>query len=120
MPNRKLSETELHDLFRPLLDQTRVRLRELSGDDEKLHCALRRKLAKELSYDERGKPGERKQLKAYKRGEQRGKCAECGHELPKTNAVLDRIEAMAGYTPENTRLICRECDFKIQSSRGFA
>ena len=120
MPNRRLSEIELCDVFRPLLDQTRVRLRELSGGDEQFHWALRRKLAKELTYDERGKPGQRKQLKAYKRGEQKGRCAECGLELPETNVVLDRIEAMAGYTPENTRLICKECDFKLQASRGFA
>jgi len=120
MPNRRLTDKEISDVFRPLFEQTRARLRELSAGDDQLHWALRRKLAKELTYDERGKPGERKQLKAYKRGEQKGKCALCGSELPETNVVLDRLEAMAGYTRENTRLICRECDFKLQSSRGFA
>jgi hypothetical protein len=35
-------------------------------------------------------------------------------------AVLDRIEAMAGYTAENTRLIHPECDTAVQRSRGYA
>lgn len=120
MANRRLRDTELKELFGPFLNEVRSRLRELSRGDEQLHWALRRKLAKELTYDERGKPMQRRQLKAFKRGEQHGRCAVCGCELPKANAVLDRLEAMVGYTPENTRLICRECDFKLQSSRGFA
>lgn len=92
----------------------------MSGKDEQLFWALRRKLAKELSYDERGKPTHRRQLKAFKRGEQGGKCAICGEILPERNAVLDRREAMLGYTPENTRLICKECDDRVQAERGFA
>jgi len=36
--------------------EVRQRLADLSGDDENLLWALRRKLFKELTYDERGKP----------------------------------------------------------------
>jgi ribosomal protein L44E len=88
--------------------------------DEQLLFALRRKLAKELGYDERGKPMQRRQLKAVKRTLQGGKCAICSQPLPEKNVVLDRLEAMDGYTEANTRLICRSCDYQVQESRGFA
>ncbi|HEX7679757.1 MAG TPA: hypothetical protein VF713_16625 [Thermoanaerobaculia bacterium] len=95
-------------------------MNDLSEGDPSLLWALRRKLAKELFYDERGKPTHRKLLKATKRGEQQNKCAVCQKELPAKNAVLDRHEAMKGYTAENTRLICPECDVQIQTERGYA
>ena len=120
MPNRQLNATELEKLFSPLLAGTRERLNELSGGDPELLWALRRKLAKELSYDERGKPMHRRALKAYKRGEQGNRCARCACELPDKYVVLDRLAAMGGYTKENTRLLCRECDSTVQEERGFA
>ena len=119
MPNRQLTREELDLLFRPLLFQVRNQLAELSSGDKDLLWALRRKLAKELSYDERGRPGDRRALKAFKRGEQGGKCALCKAPLPEKNAVLDRLEAMLGYTPQNTRLICGPCDRKVQEERGY-
>jgi ribosomal protein L44E len=120
MANRRLTESELANLANPLVQTVRAKLQELSGDDNSLLWALRRKLAKELLYDERGKPMHRKLLKATKRGQQQNKCAVCQRELPAKNAVLDRHEAMKGYTSENTRLICQECDVKIQTDRGYA
>lgn len=111
---------DLERLANPLLDEVRSRLLELSRGDESLMWALRRKLAKELGYDERGKPMHRKLLKAIKRGEQRNKCAQCGCDLPERNAVLDRLEAMKGYTRENTRLICPACDARIQEERKYS
>lgn len=120
MPNRQLTAVELQEVFRPILQEVRARLRDASGDDDALHWALRRKLTKELMYDERGKPMHRVKLKALKRGEQGGKCALCPRELPERNAVLDRLEAMKGYTQENTRLLCPDCDHQVQVERGFA
>jgi ribosomal protein L44E len=120
MPNRQLTPSEIEELFTPLLSHLRERLQQLSGADPELLWALRRKLAKELSYDERGKPMHRKLLKARKRGEQQGKCARCSAELPEKNTVLDRIEAMKGYTRENTRLLCPSCDVAIQEERGYS
>lgn len=38
---------------------------------------------------------------------------------PEQGAVLDRTEAMAGYTMANTQLH-HECDRKVQAERGFA
>jgi len=108
-------------LFAPLLTEVRERLSALSGGDFELKFALRRKLGKELSYDERGKPMARKLLKARKYGEQGGKCAVCCKHLPDggKNAVLDREEAIKGYIPDNVKLICRDCDIHIQEQRRY-
>lgn len=35
-------------------------------------------------------------------------------------ATDNRYEAMKGYTKENTRLLCGDCDYRIQQERGFA
>ena len=62
---------------------------------------------------------QRRRLKDLKRAEQDNKCAVCHASLPAKYVVLDRIEAMQGYTPENTRLICQACDTKVQIERGY-
>jgi ribosomal protein L44E len=92
----------------------------VAGNDRELLFAFRRKVAKELSYDERSKPIERRKLKLAKRKEQSGRCAICQNELPASYNVLDRFRAADGYTAENTRLICEPCDRKVQASRGYA
>ncbi len=119
MANRQLTPEELLGLASPLLRSVRERLIELSGGDPELLFALRRKLAKELSYDERGKPLARVKLKIQKRFEQGGCCKECRTPLPERGAVLDRLTAMGGYTPDNTRLLCPACDTKLQQERGY-
>jgi hypothetical protein len=63
MANRTLTSEEL-ELANALLDEIRSRSENLAGDDASLLFAYRRKIAKELSYDERGKPAERKKVKA--------------------------------------------------------
>ncbi len=119
MGNRKLSEQELGEVFRPILEEVRSRLVRAAGGDVQLHWALRRKLAKELVYDEREKPAKRQRLKRQKRRQQDGKCQKCGSELPQRGAVLDRLDAMKGYTLENTRVLCPRCDLELQVSRGY-
>lgn len=118
MPNRQLTGEE-RERVAPLLEEVRARLRALAGSDEELYWAMRRKVYKELMYDERKKPMQRRALKTFKRKEQGNRCAECQNELPKTNVVLDRLEAMKGYTKENIRLLCRDCDYRIQQDRAF-
>jgi ribosomal protein L44E len=118
MPNPQLSADQLL-LANQLLAEIRRQLDELSKGDPELRFALNRKVAKELTYDERGKPGHRRKLKLLKRAEQNGKCAVCPVDLPTRGAVLDRFEAVKGYTAENTRLICDSCDRAIQEERGF-
>jgi hypothetical protein len=107
MPNRQLTPDEIARLFTPLIEKVRSQLLHLARDDKDLHWALRRKLAKELIYDERSTPNERRRLKRLKRKEQENRCAICQRELPPSYNVLDRFEAMKGYTLENTRLICQ-------------
>jgi hypothetical protein len=116
-----LTNDERIRLFLPLIAEIRTRLTELSKGDNDLMWALRRKLTKELGYDERSKPMQRKMLKLKKMASQRGLCAvpTCMKELPEKNSVLDRLEAMGGYTVENTRLICVECNLRIQEERGY-
>ena len=120
MPTRKLTEPELR-IANSLLKEVRESIERLSGDDLDLRFALRRKIAKELTYDERGKPMQRKKLKLKMLRVQDGKCAVCGKVLPllARGAVLDRQNTMAGYTVENVKLICRDCDEKLQEKRGF-
>ena len=103
-----------------LLDEIRGRLKELSGDDKALLFALRRRIYIRLTYDERGSPAHRAKLKNQKWKHQRGKCAICQEDFPVTEAELDRLDAPAGYTPENTRLIHHACHRKQQADRGFA
>ena len=62
---------------------------------------------------------QRRKLKDLKRAEQDNKCPLCSKSLPIKYAVPDRIEAMKGYTPENTRLLCRECDTRVQQERNY-
>lgn len=118
MPNRILSADELIKA-NELLSQIRANLETLAGNDPELLFAYRRKIAKELVYDERGKTMHRVKLKAQKRGEQGGLCSICSSPLPEKGAILDRLEAMKGYIAENTRLICPVCDGKVQASRNY-
>ena len=119
MPNRQLSAVELSKA-NELLTVIRAKLTKLSRGDGRLLFAYRRKIYKELSYDERGKPMHRRKLKAQKFAQQGGKCALCQHPLPATDSVLDRLDAATGYTHANTRLLCPGCDKETQSDRGYA
>jgi hypothetical protein len=119
VPNRNLTADELRDVFNPLLTQVRSRLVELTNGDPDYHWALRRKLAKELVYDERSKPMQRRALKTRKRKAQSGLCAVCQTSLPELGSVLDRTRAMDGYTDANTRLICPACDARLQSEKRY-
>lgn len=103
----------------PFLTSIRESLAKLCGENPELLFALRRKIAKELGYDERKKPSHRKKLKREQRVKQGGLCKLCGEELPERGAVLDRLNAMNGYTAENTRLLCPTCDARLQQERGY-
>lgn len=119
MANRQLTPEELA-IANALLAEIRDKLEGLSQGDKELLFAYRRKVFKELTYDERDKPSVRRKLKDQKWKEQRGLCALCGKDLPVRYTVLDRLVASAGYTPENTRLIHQDCDVKHQESKGYS
>ena len=118
MPNRNLTTDEL-TRANELLADIRSRLTSLVAGDSLLLFAYRRKVAKELQYDERGKPGLRGKLKAMKWGQQNGKCAHCGAELPLEYSELDRKEAAAGYTQENTELVHAKCHQERQAAKRY-
>lgn len=120
METRKLTDAEL-EKARVLLQQVRTTLRDLSGGDPKLLFAYRRKLWKELVYDERLKPRARAALRLRKMGEQQGLCKICNKPLPARgfDAILDKLDGMKGYSDSNVRLIHRSCDLTIQAERGF-
>jgi hypothetical protein len=108
MPNRNLDAGEL-SLANALLAEIRKRLDDLANGDPLLLFAYRRKVVKELGYDERGKPGARVKMKALKWGLQGGLCVECGRAMPLEYSELDRKNAADGYTRENTELVHTSC-----------
>ena len=118
MANRRLSESELKEA-QELLNSIRDRLGKLSSGEPELLFALRRKVAKELTYDERSKPMVRRKLKQLKWDQQNGICSECKEGLPKTEAELDRKNAIDGYTEANTELIHHACHRKRQAAKVF-
>jgi|SRR5579871_1229562 len=118
MPNRILTADELRSA-NELLADIRERLKTLAGGDPLLLFAYRRKVAKELQYDERGKPGVRGKLKSLKWGQQNGRCAHCQEALPLEYSELDRKEAAAGYTQENTELVHAKCHQDRQAAKRY-
>ncbi|WP_419804103.1 hypothetical protein [Terriglobus sp.] len=103
-----------------MLAVLRTQLDEHANGDSDLLFALRRKIYKELTYDERGKPMHRRALKLKKIKEQGGLCFLCQEQLPASYTVLDRLEAMPGYTAANTRVLCRDCDTRTQIERRYS
>ena len=119
MPNPRLTDDKLAQAH-AILAAARAQLDVASAGDPILLFALRRKVQKELMHDERGTPAHRNRVKELKRAEQGNLCTLCGEPLPAKNAVLDRFEAVNGYTVENTRLIHPDCDIRVQSEKGYA
>ncbi len=118
MPNRNLNSDELK-LANELLKDIRDRLANLAAGDPLLLFAYRRKVVKELGYDERDKPGARAKLKALKWGQQHGKCPDCPEPLPLKYSELDRKNAADGYTVENTELVHAKCHQARQAAKRY-
>jgi len=91
----------------------------LATGDRLLLFAYRRKIIKELGYDERGKPVARAKLKAQKWRLQSGKCAHCREDMPLKYSELDRKDAADGYTAENTELVHAKCHQERQAAKGY-
>lgn len=119
MANRNLNAEELQ-LANQLLADIRDRLTKLSADDPLLLFAYRRKVSKELGYDERGKPAARNKLKAVKHYQQSGRCIHCGDDMPLSYSELDRKNAADGYTVENTDLVHAKCHHARQAAKRYA
>lgn len=118
MPNPQLNKTQIIQAH-SLLDKIREEIKVLASNDPKLIFAFRKKIRKELTYDERSKPSVRKKLKELMWKKQKGVCTLCRNELPLRYTVLDRTEAIKGYVEKNVRLIHSDCDRKVQEERGY-
>ncbi|MBI5152862.1 MAG: hypothetical protein HZA36_00140 [Parcubacteria group bacterium] len=118
MSNPQLNETQLKQAHR-LIAKVRKWIETLAKNNPEAIFAFRRKIYKELMYDERSKPMERKRLKDKMWKKQNGICPLCRQRLPEKGAVLDRIKAIGGYKEGNVRLICASCDGKVQEERGY-
>lgn len=118
MANRRLTAHELVKA-NEILATVRSALKELSGGDPGLLFAYRRKVFKELIYDERGKPMQRRTLKQKKWAQQQGRCAHCNDEMPVTYSELDRFNAADGYTVENTELVHDRCHRERQAAKRY-
>jgi UTP:GlnB (protein PII) uridylyltransferase len=119
VPNRNLTNEELAAAHELLAD-VRARLTALSDGDTKLLFAYRRKIAKELQYDERAKPKSRKALKKLKWAQQNHCCAHCGEEMPLEYSELDRKRAIDGYTVANTELVHAKCHHDRQRAKRYS
>lgn len=118
MANPQLSQAQFSKANK-LLNKIRKEMKKLASNNPELIFAFRRKIYKELTYDERSKPARRKKLKKKIWKKQAGHCFKCKKKLPKNSGVLDRLRAIDGYTEKNVRLICPRCDRKIQEKRGY-
>jgi hypothetical protein len=49
-----------------------------------------------------------------------GRAAVPSPAVGRDRRALDRFQAAAGDMPENTRVICQECDIKAQAKNGYA
>jgi hypothetical protein len=98
-PNRVLSGAERRSA-NELFEIIRAKLEQLGGADQELLFAYRRKVAKELSDDERSKPAVRKALKDRKLKLQEGLCAQCKEKTP---YVRHRSRPLPGVEGLHTR-----------------
>jgi len=119
MPGTRQLTDEERAIAKKILEDIEREIGAFAGDDEELFWAVRRYIYKQLTYGERGKPMERKNLKNLKWKKQRGICDRCKGELPERGAELDRIDPMKGYTEQNTRLLCHTCHIEEQELRGY-
>jgi hypothetical protein len=118
MPNRRLTEAESKKA-NTLLESIRSKLQVMGAGDPELLFAIRRRVYIRLMHDERGKPAQRRKLKKLKWAQQKGLCAFCKKKLPLLRSELDRLKAVAGYTPRNTRLVHAKCHHAQQAKQGY-
>lgn len=120
MAGPRLTDKQREELFAPLFKRVVADLAQLSNGDSDVLWALRRKLAKELVYLERGTPMQRKLLKTMMWAKQNRTCAICNKDLPLKNSELDRLDTVLGYVESNVRLVHHECHIEDQATKRYA
>jgi len=125
MSNGRMSTDQLA-AAREILVEIRRRIVDAAGGDQRFAFALRRYVFKNLSYDERDTPARRTKLKLQKLVDQNGICAYAKCPTPHVKMTkeeepeLDRLDAIKGYTPENTVLMHHGCHRLSQKEKRFA
>lgn len=99
MGNRRLTAAELETANR-ILDGVRSLIRVEAGTDDALLWALRRKICKELGYDERGKPMQRKNLKFKKWKNNWVFAPNAGEHFPKLVPYLIELKRCGAMSKE--------------------
>lgn len=120
MAGPRLTDEQRAKLFEPLFKRVKQDLQRASAGNKDVLWALRRKLAKELTYLERSTPMERRLLKALMYGKQNGKCAICKKGMERKNSELDRLDTVQGYIENNVRLVHHDCHIQDQAREGYA
>lgn len=118
-PTRRLTPAERTDKADPIVTKVREMIRDAAMGDAELEFAIRRRVWNKIGQDERSLKI-RIALKKLKRKKQNGECALCGKPLPAKGSVLDRLKTMDLYTEPNTRLLCPDCDRRVQEERRYA
>jgi 5-methylcytosine-specific restriction endonuclease McrA len=118
-PTRRLTPAERTDKADPIIAKVREMIRDAATGDAELEFAIRRRVWNKIGQDERSLKV-RIALKKLKRTKQDGKCTLCGGPLPAKGSVLDRLKTMDLYTEANTRLLCPDCDRRVQEERRYA
>ncbi len=120
MAGPRLTDEQRGKLFAPLFKRVVADLERASGGDAQLLWALRRKLAKELTYLERSTPMKRKLLKTLMWARQKGRCSICKKDMQLKNSELDRKDTILGYVESNVRLVHHECHIEDQARKRYA
>jgi pyruvate-formate lyase-activating enzyme len=76
--------------WRDLLEHIREEIHRIAMGDEKLAVQIRRYVSKQLMYDERGTPVERREKKVRLYERQKGLCALCSQPLELKRSELHR------------------------------
>lgn len=119
MAGPRLTDEQRTRLFAPLFKRVIADLKRVSRGDLHVLWALRRKLAKELTYLERSTPTKRKMLKVLVWAKQKGKCTICKKALPLKNSELDRKNTIRGYIEGNVRVVHHECHIEDQARKRY-
>ena len=114
----RLSESELEQAWK-LIEEVKDKLQALAQGDPRRLFAFRRKVYKELVYEERSTPMKRRALRARLHTAQGGVCFVCKKTHEAGFMVLDRVDPVLGYVDTNVELVCSDCDRQRQTERGF-
>jgi hypothetical protein len=120
MSGPRLTREQRDKLYRPLHQRVLADLTATGKGAPEILWALRRKLARDLTYMERSTPAARKKLKARMFAKQNGRCALCGKQMIQRGAELDRFNPYDSYVENNVRLVHHDCHIADQECKHYS